>query len=233
MTSEQMIERGRIELSQRIVRRVRKIHDRQIENVAVLSKPDKGIRINGPQLRRTQRVVIEMTKEFVLAEEVCHLRVQIHQSDRLHRWILQNFSERESVPPTENQNVPRRRQPLHRWMNERFVVAILILRAELKMAVEEESDIIFPSRQNETLVRSALRKYDFIRIQTFFGKCGQPFAIGKATHEKNQRCDTLSAKRGDSGNLVPKQARCPDCHENIKDAEHEACSNEAESRRED
>src|SRR3546814_6787487 len=67
--------------------------------------------------------------------------------------MLQDLTGGEPVPAAQDQDVARLRDPAERRMNQRLVVTIFVAGGELKIAVEEEPEIVAAAGEDDPLER--------------------------------------------------------------------------------
>ena len=85
-------------------------------------------------------------------EEPRHLRIEIDQGHGAHLRVAQHLAQRQPVAAAEDQHARRRRQRREPGVHERLVVAVLVARAELQVAVEEQPQVVLPRRHHDALV---------------------------------------------------------------------------------
>ena len=86
--------------------------------------------------------------------------------------MFQDFTECQAVTAAEHEDAARRPGEHHRWVDERFVVAVFVCRAELKMTVEIELKSRPAVRHDNPLVRARARINDLVREQALLGERG-------------------------------------------------------------
>ena len=113
--------------------------------------------------------LFKLDQHRICAEELRHLRIEIHQRDLLDRRILQNLAHRQAVAAAEHQHATRSRQRRQSGMHERLVIAILVARAELQVRAEEQPQVVLPLRQHDSLVSRVAREDDFVGVEVVIG----------------------------------------------------------------
>src|SRR6266568_1033473 len=114
--------------------------------------------------RGEQRLVVELGQHGMRREKLGHLRVEIHQRDAIDLGIFQDFANGEAITAAENQDAARSRNGRKAGMNQSFVVAVFVARAELQVAVEKETQIVLETRENQMLVTRIAGEDDFIGV---------------------------------------------------------------------
>ena len=72
-------------------------------------------------------------------EEPRHVRVELDQRDALDARVLEHLAHRHAVAAAEHEHALRRAVRGQRRMHQRLVIAVLVARMELQVAVEEEA----------------------------------------------------------------------------------------------
>ena len=67
------------------------------------------------------------------------MRVELDQRDALDARVLEHLAHRHAVAAAEDEDAARRAVRRQRRMDERLVIAVLVARMELQVAVEEEA----------------------------------------------------------------------------------------------
>src|SRR6185369_10503620 len=92
-----LVERGRVELAERVVRGIGKVDDNEIEAVGIRVYPREGVGIDDMNLVRQKGLLVQGRQHRVGGEQPSHLRIEIDKGDGLHLRILQNFSDGKAV----------------------------------------------------------------------------------------------------------------------------------------
>src|SRR5579863_2063535 len=114
-------------------------------------------------------------------------------------------------------------------MDERFVVAVFVARAELKMAVEEEANVVFEARENEVLVARVAGEDDFVSVDVVFGGGGDFFRFGEADVEADENEQAGGADGARGGELVREDEGGPEGDGDVDQAEEHGGADEAEA----
>ena len=84
--------------------------------------------------------------------------------------MLEHLAQREPVAAAEDQDLVRRRLGrLERRMDERLVIAILVGRRELQVAVQEQLEPGAPASHDDPLIRRGLGEHDRVRVHLVLG----------------------------------------------------------------
>src|SRR4051812_2205610 len=103
-------------------------------------------------------------------EEPSHLRVEVHERDALHGWVLEDLADGQSIASTQHEYSPRPRQCAQARMHQRFVISIFVAGAELQVGVEKEAQVVLPCGQYDVLIPRVAREDHLVRIDALFGK---------------------------------------------------------------
>ena len=87
-------------------------------------------------------------------EEFCHLGIEIDERDGFDLRVLENFTDGETVTAAEDQDATRRGDAGEAGVYEGFVIAVFVAGTELEVGVEEETEVVFESREDDMLVAS-------------------------------------------------------------------------------
>jgi len=83
--------------------------------------------------------------------------------------ILQDFTDCQPVAPTQHQNVSRSGNRRESGMNESLMIPVLVTRAELQMAIQEKTDVILETSQNNMLIAGIAGQDDLVSVQFDIG----------------------------------------------------------------
>ena len=158
-----------------------------------------------------------------------HLRIEIHQRDALDLRILQNFAHRQTIAPAQHQHAARRRHGRQSGMDQRLVVAILVARTELQMAVQEQPDVVFEPGQDNVLIASIASEDDFVRVDVVFGRHRDAFGLRPA-RPRVRTCTTTHKIRNPrtDGQLLREQKRAPQRHCHVDQPEQHGGAHQPE-----
>src|SRR5580693_4611635 len=113
-------------------------------------------------------------------------------------------------------------------MDESFVIAVFVARAELEMAVEEEADVVFEAREDEMLVARVAGEDDFVGVDVVFSGGGDFFGFGDADAEADQDEDAHTADDSRGGELVGEDVGGPQSDGDVDEAEEHRGADKAE-----
>src|SRR5215208_1870656 len=97
-------------------------------------------------------------------EDPGHLRIEVHERDRLDRGMLEQLADGQSVATAEHEDAPGGRTCRETRVHERLVVAVLVPGAELEVRVEPEAKVVLPRRQYDPLVARAAREDHLVGV---------------------------------------------------------------------
>ena len=114
MSRQQTIKSRRIQLAQRVIGRIRKIDDNEIEYVLIPIQPWKSVVVDDVNLGDFSEPLLRSTSTGFVREELRHLGIQVHQRDLLQRRILQDFPHSQAIATAKHQHAasPRQRMPV-------------------------------------------------------------------------------------------------------------------------
>ena len=113
-------------------------------------------------------------------------------------------------------------------MDESFVVAVFVARAELQMAVEEEAKIVFEASEDEMLVARVAGEDDVVGVDVVLGGGGDAAGVRHADSETTDDDDAGNAQNARAGKLVGKQIRGPKRDAGVDETEEHGRADEAE-----
>ena len=113
-----------------------------------------------------------------------HLGIEIDERDAFDLGIFQNFADGQAVAAAQHEDAARGGDAGEAGMDQRFVVAVFVARAELQVAVEEEAEVVFEAREDEMLVARVAGEDDFVGVDVVFGGGGDFFGLGHADSER-------------------------------------------------
>src|SRR5579864_213950 len=163
------IEGGGVKLAERIVGRVGKIDDDEIETVRVRIDPGKGISVDDMNARRKEGSIVELREHRMRGKQFGHLRIEIDERDAFDLGIFQDFAHSEAIAAAEDKSVARRGDRSEARMDKGFVIAVFVARAELQVAVEKKTQIVFEASEDEMLVTGVTRNDDVVRVDVVLG----------------------------------------------------------------
>ncbi len=113
-------------------------------------------------------------------------------------------------------------------MHERFVVAVLVARAELEVSVEKQPEIVPPAGEHDPLVRRRLREDHLVAVEPLFRVSREPVRVDEAGEQRERHRRDPTADRADRPQLVAEQPRRPARDGGVQDAEQKARAHQAE-----
>ena len=154
-----VVELLRVELRRRRVVGVGEVGDHDVEALAGVAQPAKRVLVDDLHARILQRAAVERAHPLVVARELGHARVELDVDDAPHAVVAQQLADRQPVAAAEHEHAPVRAG--HRGVHERLVVAVLVARGELQVAVEKQPQVVgLALRQHDLLVLRALDEHD-------------------------------------------------------------------------
>src|SRR5450755_1430447 len=115
-------------------------------------------------------------------------------------------------------------------MDKRFVVAVFVARAELQMAVQKKTEIVFETRQHKMLIAAVACKDNLIGINVVFGGGGDFFGLGHAHGQSAQDHNAGHPQTASSGKLFCKQKSAPQLDCNIDQPKKHRGTHQSEAR---
>ena len=95
--------------------------------------------------------------------------IEIHQRDAFDVGIFQDLADRQPVAAAQHQHAARAGKRRQAGMHQRFVIAVLVARAELQVRVEEQPQIVLPLRQHDALVARVAREDHLVGVEIVVG----------------------------------------------------------------
>ena len=227
------IEGGGVELAERIVGGVGEIDDDEIETVGVRIDPGKGVGVDDVNARREEGFSIELGEHRVRGEKLGHFGIEIDERDAFDLGIFQDFADGEAVAAAEDQNAARCGNCREAGMNESFVIAVFVARAELQVAVEKEAQVVFEAGEDEMLVARVAGEDDFVGVDVVFGGGGDASGFGHADSEADRDDDAGDAQSCACRKLRGKQIRGPERDAGVDETEEHRGADQAETRHEE
>ena len=87
-----------------------------------------------------------------VTKQLRHCRIEIDERDMADARVAQHLARRKAVAAAQDQHAPRVGHPPQRRPDQRLVIAILIARGELQIAVEIEPEVAAPPGQHDALI---------------------------------------------------------------------------------
>ncbi len=137
-----------------------------------------------------------------------------------------------SPPPRTRtrRGAPVRRQ---RRMDERLVIAVLVARVELQVAVEEEADAGRARRDDDALVGARLAVDHAVGVEAVLGPARDHVGAGEGRDQCADRQRRGGGVRGEAAQLGTKEPERPDRDGGVEKAEERAGADQPELRHED
>ena len=184
---------------------------------------------------RGERSDLSLSREHRMrGEEPGHLGIEIDESDAFDLRIFENFADGEAVAAAEDEHAARRGNRGEARMDESFVVAVLIARAELQMAVEEEAKIVLEAGEDEMLVARVAGEDDVVGVDVVFGGGGD--AVGASAmptpRPHRRRTHAIAQSTRVAGSWLAKQIRGPERDAGVDETEQHGGADQTEMRHE-
>ena len=155
--STQLVEARGVELAEREVGRVGEVDDDRVEDLVVLLEPGEGVGVDdrAPCGERSASP-FRPRSSGCGREQLRHVRVELDQRDLLDARVLEHLAHRHAVAAAEHEHAPRRAVRGQRRVHQRLVVAVLVARVELQVAVEEQAHAGVADGDDDALVGAGL-----------------------------------------------------------------------------
>src|ERR1700721_1934146 len=118
-------------------------------------------------------------------------------------------------------------------MNESFVIAVFVARAELQVAVEKEAEIILEASEDEMLVARVASKDDVVGVDVVFGGGGDAAGGGPADSEAGQENKARDTEGARARQLGGKQIGSPERDTRVDKSKEHGGADETEARNEE
>ena len=129
------------------------------------------------------------------------MRIELDQRDALDARVLQHLAHRHAVAAAEHEDAARRAVRGERRMDERLVVAVLVARMELQVAVEEEADAGAAGRHDDALVRARRAVDHAVGVEAVLGPGRDDVGSGERGDEGRDRQERGGGVGGESAQL--------------------------------
>src|SRR5580704_12843345 len=117
-------------------------------------------------------------------------------------------------------------------MNQRFVIAVFVARAELQVTVQKQAQVVLEAREHEVLITGVSRENNFVGIDVVF-RGGRDFLrLGHADSEPTEDDNTGDAQSLSGRKLLGEQERAPERDRGIDESEQQRGTYQAEARNE-
>ena len=176
MSKDQGVKLLRVEFGNGLIVGVRKIdYDAVIFGVALLDK-DESVLIVHRDFSGIERILIQRHNGGEGLAQPCHLRIEVNEINGFDAFMFQNFADGHTVPASKHKNALGHPAPPQCRVNQRLMVAVLILLGELQMAIYEKPQIIVRPRicHGERLIRALLLPNHLVKIEVMLGKRRDP-----------------------------------------------------------
>src|SRR4030095_2200806 len=115
-------------------------------------------------------MLVEFSKRWKFARELCHLRIEIYQGDVFDRRVFQNFAQGQSITAAKHEHSSCVACKCHRRMDQGLVIAVFIRGTELQVAVKEQLKTGAATRNDNTLVRRRFGVDDVVGEELIFSQ---------------------------------------------------------------
>ncbi len=227
---QQGIEAVGVELANGKVGRVGEVHHDHVKSVRVLLQPAEGVGIDDAHTRVAQRAGVELCELRVLAEQRGHGGVQLHQRDRLHRGVFEDFAHRHAVAAPQHGHFVRCAVCGHGGVHQGLVVAVFVALCKLQVAVEEQAVPRAPLGDHNALVRRGGGKHHPVLVELVFRQRRDMACHGHACAQCQRH------QHAHHGMLVPavqfmaEQPQRPQGDAHIHQPEQQPCADQAQLR---
>jgi len=150
-----------------------------------------------------QRTLVEARQFLRIREQVGHALIQIDQRhDSTFGYF--NISLTAMPSPRREPYPPGPGQTGETGMDQRLMVAVLVARRELQVAVEPQAQIVLPARDDDALIGSAFGVDHLVAKDAFLDPAGQRVRCLEARHQEHQHRDAPDppAPRPESGSCL-------------------------------
>src|SRR5579871_2343984 len=149
-----------------------------------------------------ERFLVQSREEWMRGEKPGHLRIEVDQGNAFDLRILERLAHGQAVAAAKHQHMARSGYRRESGVHERFVVAIFIAGAELKMRIEEEANVVLPASEHNVLIAGVAGKDDFIGVDVVFGQGRKALARGQRRSQQQNYNDAERLKPDSRLNLL-------------------------------
>src|SRR5690348_9655788 len=118
-------------------------------------------------------------------------------------------------------------------MDERFVIPVFIARAELQMAVEKKSNVVFEAREHDMLITRVAREDDVVGVDIVLGGGSNVAGFDHADPQTAQNEHAHGAESARSREPIGEQIRAPERHASVDKAKKHRGTYEPKMRHEE
>ena len=201
------VHRHGVEFAEGEVGRVGQVDDDDVEGCSVLFQPLRCVGVDNAQLWVAERAAVQCSQGGGGGEGVGHFRVQIDQGNVLYLRVFQHFARRQPVAAAEDEDARRILRHLHRRQYQRFVVARLIARGELQVAVQVKAGVVLPAGDDQALVGGVALIDDRVAVVALFSEGGDAVGSEEGGGERGEDEPGAQAERGITRQLAAEDAR--------------------------
>lgn len=174
----------------------------------------------------SQGVVVQSTEDRILPSDLNYVRVEVDEGRRSDIAVLQDLAHGKTIATPKHEHVLVIRNERHDRMNQGFVVAGLVIRRELQVAVDVESRVVdlLVFRYDEALVWRRLGEDDRLVIQPILELVAPGAVVMKA------KCQEAGdGEHDERDGLLPLDLlerdevdECRECHDHVAGNHDEA-----------
>ena len=226
------VHRHGVEFAEREVGRVGQVDDDDIEGRNVFFQPLCGVGVDDAQFWVVECAMVERGQCGGAGEGAGHFRVQIAQGNTLNLRVFQYFACGEAVAAAEDEDARRVLCHLHRRQYQRFVVARLIARGELQVAVQVKAGVVLPAGDDQALVGGVALVNDGVAVVALFGEGGDAVGGKEGGGKRGEDEPGAQAERGVTRQLAAEDVRGEQGDGGVQDAKEQRRARHAKARRE-
>ena len=178
--------------------------------------------------RRAQRVAVQAAQQRHGREQPRHARIELDQRHPLDARVLEDLADRHAVAAAEHQHPSRPAGRGERRVNQGLVVAVLVARVELQVAVEEQAHPGMAGGDDDPLVRAGLAEQHLVGVEAVLGPAGHPIGGGEGADQRGDGQRAGQRLRTDAADLGAEQPERPDRDGGVEQAEEDAGADQPE-----
>ena len=227
---QQRVKAVGVELADGEIGGIGKVHHDDIKRVRSFLQPAKCIGVDDLHLGVLQRVAVELRKARVLAEDLRHGRVQLHQRHGFDRGVLEDLAHGHAVAAAQHRHLLGRAVGGHGGVHQGLVVAVLVGLRKLQVAIEVQPVARAPLRDHDALVGRRSAEDDAVLVELVFGHAGDLLGPRQRGQQDAQHHHAGRQVRLQAPQLVPKQPHRPQRHGRIHHAKQQPRADEPQVR---
>ncbi len=160
------------------------------------------------------------------------MRIELDQGHALDARVLEDLADRHAVAAADHEHAPRLPGRRQRRMHQRLVIAVLVARVELQVAVEEQAHPGVAAGDDDPLVGLRLAVEHVVGVEAVLGPAGHPVGEDEGGGEGGDGQGAGQRLRADPADLAAKQPQRPDRDAGVEQAEERAGADQPELRHE-